>query len=293
MKTKFDVFLSRKTEDAQLADKIYEYLTGQGLKVFDAGHSLMEIGNSNYSEAIDEALEGTSHLIVIGSSVENISSEWVKSEWRFFLNRKRSGKKMGNIFSVITNDMVIDDLPASLHNYEVIFFETGFDKLIHYLGGSKPVDPMVSLKDKKDMEELLPKDRINLGLLDFEKGKALYDHKKYGEAYYYLQKSAEQGNPSGKNLLGLMYNDGNYLNQDYYKAMNWYEKAAEQGYAPAQNNIGILYHNGHGGTQDYKTAMLWYEKAADQGFAAAQNNIGVLYYHGHGVTQDYKTAMQW
>ncbi len=91
MKT-IDVFISRKTADAKFAKEIYDYLTGQALVVFVSDQTLKEIGNADYIKTIDEALATTTHMIVVGSSAENIRSSWVEAEWLFFLNRKRSGK---------------------------------------------------------------------------------------------------------------------------------------------------------------------------------------------------------
>ncbi|MDH4460971.1 MAG: TIR domain-containing protein [Flectobacillus sp.] len=117
---KIDVFISRKSADASYAKKIYDYLTAQGLSVFESDQSLKELGNADYVKAIDEALVSTTHLIVVGSSASNINSSWVEAEWLFFLNRKRSGKTSGNLFTVITKDMNLNDVPPSLANYEII-----------------------------------------------------------------------------------------------------------------------------------------------------------------------------
>jgi TonB family protein len=130
---RIDVFLSRKSQDAHLAKEVYDFLTSKGLQVFDSDHSLLEMGNSDYSRAIDDALAKTNHLIVIGSSVENITSSWVEAEWRFFLNRKRANKTKGNILTVVTKTVAIDDLPPSLQNYEVIPFEQKNQKILPYV----------------------------------------------------------------------------------------------------------------------------------------------------------------
>ncbi|GLB49451.1 TIR domain-containing protein [Neptunitalea lumnitzerae] len=117
-----DVFISRKSADAKYAKPIYEYLIAEGLAVFESDHTLKELGNADYIKAIDEALASTTHMIVVGSSSENIKSSWVEAEWLFFLNRKRSAKTSGNLFTVITKDFNIADLPPSLANYEAIPF---------------------------------------------------------------------------------------------------------------------------------------------------------------------------
>jgi outer membrane lipoprotein-sorting protein len=131
---KIDVFISRKSSDAKFAKAIYDYLTLQGLVVFDSAHTLKEIGNADYIKAIDEALATTTHMIVVGSSAENIKSSWVEAEWLFFLNRKRSGKTSGNLFTVITSNFKLEDVPPSLANYEVIpFNEKNFSIIYNYV----------------------------------------------------------------------------------------------------------------------------------------------------------------
>jgi TPR repeat protein len=62
-----------------------------------------------------------------------------------------------------------------------------------------------------------------------------------------------------------------------------YKKAAEQGVSRAQNKLGLMYYNGEGVQQNYKEALNWYRKAAEQGFAEAQNNLGLMYHNGEGV----------
>lgn len=94
---KYDVFLSRKSEDAHMAKEIYDFLTEKGLKVFDSDYSLQEMGNADYSEAIDNVLVNSDHIILLSSSIENINSPYVKTEWRFFVNRIRSGKVNGAV----------------------------------------------------------------------------------------------------------------------------------------------------------------------------------------------------
>lgn len=129
-----DVFISRKSSDAGYAEAIYNYLTAQGLSVFDSDHNLKETGNADYVKEIDAALTAATHMIVVGSSSENIKSSWVEAEWLFFLNRKRSGKTYGNLFTVITTDFKLEDVPPSLANYEIIpYNEKNFPVIYNYV----------------------------------------------------------------------------------------------------------------------------------------------------------------
>lgn len=130
-----DVFISRKSADASLAKELYHFLITKGLTVFDSDETLPKMGNTDYLEAIDNALVSCRHMIVVGSSVENITSRWVKKEWSSFVNEKMSGRKNGNLLSVITSNLTIDNLPLSLRNNQVITFDNAnFDRIAAYVG---------------------------------------------------------------------------------------------------------------------------------------------------------------
>jgi uncharacterized protein len=69
--------------------------------------------------------------------------------------------------------------------------------------------------------------------------------------------------------------------------------AADQGNAGAQFNLGLMYSNGNSVEQDFAEAVKWYRLAADQGDALAQGNLGIMYALGQGVLQDNQTAHMW
>lgn len=73
--------------------------------------------------------------------------------------------------------------------------------------------------------------------------------------------------------LGVLYNNGNDVDQDYAKAKCYYELAANQGDFDAQSNLGTLYERGLGVDRDYEMAVYYYELAADQGLAVAQKSL--------------------
>jgi hypothetical protein len=143
-----DVFISRKSADATLAKKIYHFLKNTGLEVFESDETLPKLGSSDYRKAIDKALDECKHMIVVGSAVENISSSWVEAEWGFYIGEKRAGRKEGNILTVITNKIKIEELPASLRYYEVIYFsKENFEKIGAYTGKNYS-DPVYEPKPK-------------------------------------------------------------------------------------------------------------------------------------------------
>ena len=86
---------------------------------------------------------------------------------------------------------------------------------------------------------------------------------------------------------------GQVLNNDPGLAAGWFYRAAEQGYADAQFNLGLMYVNGEGIEQDIVQAVDLFNKAAEQGNIDAQNNLGALYYTGEGVERNVDTAIEW
>jgi hypothetical protein len=130
-----DVFISRKSADKALANELYRYFVSKGLTVFESDETLPKLGSSDYRKAIDQALDDCKHMVVVGSSIEHIASSWVEAEWGFYIGEKRAGRKKGNILTVITSNLEIKDLPASLRYYEVVLFgKENFDRICAYVG---------------------------------------------------------------------------------------------------------------------------------------------------------------
>ena len=100
----WDVFISAKNEDIPIAQEIYDFLQSNGVKTFFSPESLPQMGQADYREQIDSAIEAASHMIVVGSSRQNIESLWVKAEWSMFINEKRSGRKKGNLITLVGGD---------------------------------------------------------------------------------------------------------------------------------------------------------------------------------------------
>lgn len=93
--------------------------------------------------------------------------------------------------------------------------------------------------------------------------------------------------------LGMLFLDGLAdTPPDAQEAVTLFKKAAGDGHVEAQNTLGILYENGEGVEQDYQTAHYWYTQAAQQGEAIAINNLAALYAKGLGVERDIPKALQ-
>ena len=78
-----------------------------------------------------------------------------------------------------------------------------------------------------------------------------------------------------------MYYKGEGIRQDYEKAFYWYEKSANQGLAMAQNNLGAMYYNGRGVRQNKKVAKEYFGKACDNGYQDGCNNYRILNEQGY------------
>jgi hypothetical protein len=104
---------------------------------------------------------------------------------------------------------------------------------------------------------------------------------------------AESGHLRAQYNLGLMYDNGQGVEQDDAKAVYWYRRAAEGGHDGAQNNLGLMYASGQGVPRDDAEAVAWWRKAAEQGYAKAQYNLGVMYLNGWGTARDYVQAHKW
>jgi hypothetical protein len=125
---------------------------------------------------------------------------------------------------------------------------------------------------------------------DYEKGLAAYERRDYAAAFTEWKESAEQGDPRSQYELGLMYENGEGVQQNDLEALRWYRQSAEQGLMAAQNSLGVMYSEGRGAPKDDLEAVKWYYRAAKQGMHDALFNLALSYEKGRGVPQDYNVA---
>jgi hypothetical protein len=152
---KYDVFISSKSEDYHLAEEVYDFLRSEGLSVFIASEELKKIGEAQYSDAIDDVLDHSIHMVVVASSVEHIKSKWVKYEWSTFSNDLKSGYRSGNLITILTTSIELKSLPASLRHQQSFQIENYKDEILDYLPvirdiASSPIQE--PLKDKEIIE---------------------------------------------------------------------------------------------------------------------------------------------
>ena len=123
----FDVFISykatdkngEKTEDSIIARNIYEELTNKNYKVFFSEKSLEDRLGSEYEPIIFKALHTSKIFILVGTSKENVESNWVRNEWSRFLDRIKNEPQLlsGNNFIPVFKDMSPYDMPKVNNNF--------------------------------------------------------------------------------------------------------------------------------------------------------------------------------
>lgn len=170
----YDVFISYKqhvgdssvqTAEATLAAEIYRRLTKSGLTVFYDKVSLD--GNAGWEPHIYSALKTAKYLIVLGSSVENINSPWVKNEWkRFLYYRKRDKNKE---FAVVYMNFNVEDLDNALRSNQNLSAESADWQTSLY---HRIEDHLITSKNKVDY--LLYEAEADILKRKFKKAKQSY-----------------------------------------------------------------------------------------------------------------------
>lgn len=114
----------KRTEDARISDALYASLSKAGVNTFYSNITLIEKGSSIYKETIEQALEEAVVLIVIGTKIGYIESEWVKYEWSSFHQDMLGGAKPnGVIVPYISENISVNEKPRPLRYIETFFIE--------------------------------------------------------------------------------------------------------------------------------------------------------------------------
>lgn len=131
----YDVFISYKSEDVLLAQKVYDYLTQCGKEVFFSKMTLAELGESKYADMIYEAIDRSRHMLVVSSDPDYLKTKWVKDEWMTFRNELLEGRKKGNLTLVLSDDVAGDKgrLPVQLRASEIVLMSQFRARLLSYV----------------------------------------------------------------------------------------------------------------------------------------------------------------
>ncbi len=103
-------------------------------------------------------------------------------------------------------------------------------------------------------------------IADFSQAVVAFHRGEYERAYATLRSLSETTNDEYTGLaqyyLGVMYLNGQGIEQDYTEAAKWLRKAAERHIEQAQFKLGNLYLQGNGLPKDYEYAYAWYRVGA-------------------------------
>lgn len=94
-------------------------------------------------------------------------------------------------------------------------------------------------------------------------------------------------------LVGKIYYEGKYLEQNFSIAKQYFEKSSEDNNSDALTSLGLMYKNGEGVEQNYNTAKEFFELAIEQKNPIALCNLGDLYLAGNGVEKNYQKSKEY
>ena len=275
----YDVFLSYKSQDHKIASEVCRYLTDCGLSVFFSQITLGDVGESEYSEIIDKALEKSRHLVVVASDAEYLRHGWVHYEWRTFVNELNCGYKTGNVITILAPEIRLSQLPVGLRHRQSFTTKTYVGNVLNYLGAANHDVAPVSKKKS------LPFRSLVYGAL------AVVFMALVGVfVNYYNQKTYPDTAPS----YTLDYSDSAVISKMVsdtvqLKRLNDCFDAAKHGSSSAQFAMGdFCYESGY-----YEDAVYWFTQSARQENPHAANGIGRCFYHGYGVRTSPRKAFNW
>ncbi|MBP6115743.1 MAG: sel1 repeat family protein [Neisseriaceae bacterium] len=134
-------------------------------------------------------------------------------------------------------------------------------------------------------------EQINMGIM-YLRGRDVEANPE--QAFYWMEKAAQNGSAEAEYYLSLFYEDGLGVNEpDLALAMKWLRQAADHDYAYASYELGLAYLAGKIGSVDAQQGALWLDKAAREGVVRAQRQLASLYEQGIGVAQNTDSAMYW
>ena len=137
----YDVFISYKHEDEDLAGNLYRFTKSNLLNAFYDKVTLPILGKSEYHDAIMDALDKSKNFVLVISDLEYLKSHWVDLEMKTFNKELDEGRKPdGNFIIVVTPDLfekIISTnkkcLPIQYRGYEIMMTTNYRERLIPYL----------------------------------------------------------------------------------------------------------------------------------------------------------------
>ena len=131
--TKYSVFISFKntfdgkpTVDADIAKKLYDTLTKKGVATFYSNDTIKNLGASEYKQVINDALDSSAVLILIGSRLEHIkkdTAQWVHYEWGNFHSECMYSNGSKILVPYLSDTIARKDKPFELREIQTFTLE--------------------------------------------------------------------------------------------------------------------------------------------------------------------------
>ena len=138
----YDVFISYKSQDEDLGKVIYDFFRKNMKEPFWSKVSLPELSESEYENAIYDALDKAKHFVVVLSNLSYMKDSWVEREMRIFHREKNENRKDkdSNFVFVVTDDLykqIINSnktlIPIEYRGYQIIKMSEYQDSLLQYI----------------------------------------------------------------------------------------------------------------------------------------------------------------
>ena len=132
------IFISHRSKQIDHARALHEFLTERDHRVFFADESLARLGESDYENAIGNAIDHATIFVLLALDVDDLKSGWVDFEWKAFHCELASDRKPGGQLFTLLHNIAIKDLPLPLRSRQSIAYSPtspfdSFENLYRYI----------------------------------------------------------------------------------------------------------------------------------------------------------------
>jgi TPR repeat protein len=163
---------------------------------------------------------------------------------------------------------------TEMYNRNIVYedFESQYNLALMYLNNeSTPSDSIISSNFHYcAASKGNSRHQLEIGLIQLHANNS-------EEGIRWIVKSAEQGNTHAKNVLGVLYMNGEATYYNKPIALQYFYEAAKEYDSNAQFNLGSIHHHGHHEEKNIDLAISWYKKSAEQDCIASQFALGLIY----------------
>ena len=121
----YEVFISfkntdggKQTRDSEIAQDLYDEFHRSGVHAFFSNVKLLELGSAAYKSSIEKAIDQANVMVVVGTCIEYLETEWVTYERESFHNDILSGIKKNACIVPYLGNIDGNRVPRSLRGYE-------------------------------------------------------------------------------------------------------------------------------------------------------------------------------